>query len=210
MLSAPTAARPEHIKGTGSSSDRRRYKRVPYTLLGRFMRENRQEFTCESIDLSIGGVSLASDVDVEIGERIVVVLEELGRLEGIVARHLPEGFGIQFTATHRKRQKIAAQLTWLINKHELSSLDQRRPGHDRIALPGKRVSVVRADGAELVRNALDVSISGASIASVDRPDVGEVIMVERLKAKVVRHHRDGYGVEFAEIQDIEFIRKLFG
>ena len=39
--------------------DRRRYKRIAVTLLGRFMRESKDEHPCKLIDISAGGVALA-------------------------------------------------------------------------------------------------------------------------------------------------------
>ena len=51
--------------------DRRRHKRVAVTLLGRFMRENRQEYPCKLVDISVGGAAMMSPVEVAIEERIV-------------------------------------------------------------------------------------------------------------------------------------------
>ncbi len=47
--------------------DRRRHKRVSLTLLGRFMRANKQEFPCKLVDISVGGDALRTPVVVEAG-----------------------------------------------------------------------------------------------------------------------------------------------
>ena len=38
--------------------DRRRHRRVPVTLFGRFMREDKQEFPCQVINMSAGGMAV--------------------------------------------------------------------------------------------------------------------------------------------------------
>jgi hypothetical protein len=54
------------------------------------------------------------------GERVVAYIDHVGRLEGTIARIDPNGFSTTISASPRKRDKLAAQLTWLANR---SSLD---------------------------------------------------------------------------------------
>ena len=72
--------------------ERRRHQRVKVRLAGRFMRSDRMEFDCESIDASPGGIAVSSDAAVERGERIVAYLNQIGRIEGKVARTFAGGF----------------------------------------------------------------------------------------------------------------------
>lgn len=204
--------RPEYLKGSSSQpSDKRRYRRFSITLLGRFMRlSTKEESTCRLLDVSIGGASVMSDIAVELGEDVIVQFEEIGGLEGRVQRVVPGGFAVEFKISHRRRQRLAAQLTWLINRHELAAADQRRPGHDRIAITPKPVRIVLDDGTELLRNVIDVSISGASIDTAERPAIGSKIKLGNLSATVVRHHDRGIGVEFGFIQNLATIREDFG
>jgi len=202
--------RPEYYKSASSTPERRRYKRFALTLLGRFMLPDKQEYPCRLNDISLGGAGIASDNRPNDGDRILVQFEEIGLLEGKVARVFDGGFSITFTASHRRRQKLAAQLTWLLNRHELNAADQRRPGHDRISVVPKPVSIEMPDGELYERNVLDVSISGASIQMEMRPEIGARVVVGRLPAKVVRHHDRGIGVEFVTIQEFETIREDFG
>jgi hypothetical protein len=202
--------RPEYYKATSHTPERRRYKRFELNLLGRFMLPDKQEFPCRLKNISLGGASLASSIVPADGDRILVQFEEIGLLEGNVTRVFHGGFSISFTASHRRRQKLAAQLTWLLNRHELSASDQRRPGHDRIGLMPKPVSIEMPNGELYERNILDVSISGASIQMEMRPEIGARVVVGRLPARVVRHHDRGIGVEFINIQEFDTIRKDFG
>src|ERR1700735_979525 len=111
--------------------ERRHDKRVEVCLLGRFMRSDRQEFDCESIDASPNGVAFSSDAGVPLGERIVAYLNQIGRVEGRVARIFPGGFAIRMNVPPAKRDKLARQLVWLAHPHT-PWLSPDRP-HERIA-----------------------------------------------------------------------------
>ncbi len=50
--------------------------------------------------------------------------------EGHVVAVDGRGFSMSINATDRKREKLAAQLTWPANKHELGLPEDRR--HDRL------------------------------------------------------------------------------
>jgi hypothetical protein len=52
------------------------------------------EHPCETVDVSVTGVSLRGYVMAELGERVVAYLDELGRLEGVVVRRGPDWFAI--------------------------------------------------------------------------------------------------------------------
>ena len=80
------------------------------------MRADRREFDCATIDISPGGIAFRSDAPVRPTERIVAYLNQLGRLEGTVARVFPGGFAIQMRLPAAKRDRLADQLTWLANR----------------------------------------------------------------------------------------------
>ena len=187
--------------GTGNPIDRRRHRRVAITLLGRFMRANKQEFPCKLVDISVGGAAIHTPVEVDTGERIVATFDNLGAIEGHVVRTFAGGFAIELIATQYKRDKLAAQITWLMNRHELgATADVRR--HERIAIANsKREASMKLDeGVVIAVNILDFSMSGASIATTARPPIGHPVQIGKIKAKVVRHHNEGIGVEFLSIR----------
>jgi hypothetical protein len=174
--------------------DKRRHARVPVALLGRYMLPDRQEYPCQTINISPGGALIVAPVLGCLGDRIVVYLEHIGRVEGEVTRIVDRGFAISIAATPRKRDKIASQLTWLANRHALGLPEDRR--HERI-VPRASVVEMRLESGRLVTvRLIDVSMSGAGVAIEAKPPIGTAISLGRTACKVVRHFQGGIAVEF--------------
>jgi hypothetical protein len=175
-------------------AERRRHQRVRVALLGRYMLTNRQEYPCQTIDISPGGALLLAPVKGKIGERIIAYFEHIGRIEGVITRHVEQGFAFSFSATIRKRDKLADQLTWLANRQVLGLPEDRR--HERI-VPINPATVLRLqDGREFPVRLIDVSISGAGVSIKNGPDVGASVTLGHTPGKVVRRFQDGIAVEF--------------
>ena len=193
-MGAAEAKASEGRTAPANRSDRRRFARVKVALLGRYMLSNRQEYPCQSADFSPGGVALVAPVIGAIGERVVCYFEHLGRIEGQIVRHTDTGFAITINATPRKRDKLASQLTWLANRHELGLPEDRR--HERIVPIQKNVTLRLDEGFSVAGKLIDVSLSGAGIALDVRPAIGLGVVVGNTPARVVRHFTDGIAVQF--------------
>lgn len=191
-------------------AENRRHLRFEMNLLGRFMRADKQEYPCRLIDLSVGGAAFLAPVAVNLDERIVAYLDQIGGVEGYVVRAFDGGFALKFNASLHKREKIAAQITWLINRSELDGIEARRPGHERVTSDNKSTIMRLMDDQEFDVTLLDVSISGASVITTQRPPLGMHVTVGKLRALVVRHHGDGVGVQFLDIQNPDALRRYFG
>src|SRR4051794_27066558 len=98
------------------AEERRRHQRVNVNLLGRYMLADRREFPCQVTNMSPGGMAMIAPVCGNPGERVIAYVDHLGRLEGKIARVFENGFAMSIAATSRKRDKLAAQLTWLANR----------------------------------------------------------------------------------------------
>src|SRR5215213_10546466 len=127
------------------SEERRRFQRVRVNLLGRYMLADRREFPCQVTDMSPGGMALIAPVVGQTGERVVAYVDHVGRLEGIIARQFQNGFAMTVAATTRKRDKLAAQLTWLANRHILGLPEDRR--HGRLVPRQSTTVVTLPDGS---------------------------------------------------------------
>lgn len=179
------------------SDERRRHQRVRVALLGRFMLEDRREFPCRTIDMSPGGVAITAPVVARAGERVVAYLDHVGRIEGVVVRHIEHGFAMSIWATLRRRDKLADQLTWLANRQILGLPEDRR--HDRVAPRDALSSITLPDGSEINCRVIDVSLSGAAVASDLRPPIGTPVMLGKTHGTVVRHIEHGFAIEFARL-----------
>src|SRR3984893_15113879 len=152
------------------SEERRRLQRRRVDLLGRYMLPDRREFPCQVVNMSPGGMALIAPVAGQPGERVIAYVDHLGRLEGVIARQFENGFAMTIAATMRKRDKLAAQLTWLANRHILSLPEDRR--HGRITPRNPAGRLILANGVNTAVRVIDISESGAAISTVQRPELG--------------------------------------
>lgn len=176
------------------AADRRRHHRVAIALLGRYMLADRREYPCQTVDISPGGVRLVCAVPGEIGERVVIYLEHLGRIEGTISRILPDGFAVALSATPHKREKIASQLTWLANRASLGLPEDRR--HERVVPRQSAVTLRLDDGSEVPARLIDVSLSGAALACDLPLPMDSSLLIGRTACRVVRQFKGGLAVEF--------------
>ncbi|MBV8836682.1 MAG: PilZ domain-containing protein [Alphaproteobacteria bacterium] len=187
------------------NEERRRFQRVRVNLLGRYMLADRREFPCQVLDMSPGGMAIIGPVSGKAGERVVAYIDHVGRLEGSIIRVLPNGFAMSIAATPRKRDKLAAQLTWLANRHILGLPEDRR--HDRIVPRSPHATIIMPDGSSLVGRIIDMSLSGAAIGSEQRPEVGTLVTLGKIPSRVVRHIENGFAVEFTRMQHPDFLEE---
>ncbi len=172
-------------------------------MLGRYMLPDRREFPCQVINMSPGGMALVAPMSGAPGERIIAYVDHLGRLEGQIARVFENGFAMSISATARKRDKLAAQLTWLANRHILSLPEDRR--HGRIVPRNPVGRLILPNGVNLTCRIIDVSQSGAGIASRERPPIGTLVTLGKVQGRVVRHLEDGFAIEFTRLQHSDFL-----
>jgi hypothetical protein len=188
--------------------ERRRFQRVPVDLLGRYMLPDRREFPYRVVNMSPGGMALIAPVSGQAGERVIAYVDHLGRLEGHVARIFPNGFAMTIAATSRKRDKLAAQLTWLANRHILGLPEDRR--HGRVAPRNPITRLILPNGINVSCRIIDVSQSGAAITSDQRPPIGTLVTLGKVQARVVRHLEEGFAIEFTRLQHPDFLEDAIG
>jgi hypothetical protein len=176
---------------------KRRHQRYAISLPGRFMRADKLDHPCRLIDISVDSAAMTTPVPLIVGEKLIVYLVHLGGLEGTVIRLFPGSFAMMISATQRKRDKLAAQIPRLASQSEIPEGEERtfpRVTADEQAL------LVLPDGTTMVCPLHDLSISGASVVTPMRPELGAAVMLDKRHAIVVRHHERGIGVEFSNEQ----------
>jgi hypothetical protein len=185
------------------NDERRRFQRVRVNLLGRYMLADRREFPCQVVDMSPGDIAVEAPVTGEPGQRVVAYIDHLGRLEGTITRVFATGFAMSIAATPRKRDKLAAQLTWLANRHILGLPEDRQ--HERVVPGNPHSTVTMPNGTSITCRIVDVSLSGASIESETVPPIGALITLGKTPGRVVRHIEGGFAIEFTRLQHPDFL-----
>ena len=187
------------------ADERRRFQRVGVNLLGRYMLADRREFPCQVTDMSPGGMTMIAPVNGQVGERIIAYVDHVGRLEGVITRHLQNGFAMTVAATARKRDKLAAQLTWLANRHILNLPEDRRHGRFTPRNPAARL--ILPNGLNIACRIIDLSASGAAIKTDQRPEIGALVTIGKITGRVVRHLEEGFAIEFTRLQHADFVEE---
>jgi hypothetical protein len=177
-----------------------RFQRVKVSVLGRYMLADRREFPCQVLEMSPGDAMVVAPVAGMVGEKVIAYLDHLGRIEGAITELIEGGFTLQIAASSRKRDKMAAQLTWLANKDILDLPEDRR--HERVVPDIRHSTVVLDDGRRYNCKIIDISLSGAAIELAVRPAMGTPVTLGRMRARVIRHFQDGVAVEFVSAQEM--------
>lgn len=175
--------------------ERRRHARVRLLLLGRYMLEDRREFPCQTVNVSAGGLAITAPVVGAIGERVVAYFDALGRIEGVIVRHIDHGFAMSAVMPQAKRDKLVNQLTWLINRQSLGLPEDRR--HVRIVPKQANTTIRLPDGAAIQAKIVNISASGVAVNCTKAAPLGSLVQVGRRRARVVRVGDHGMALEFA-------------
>lgn len=177
-------------------SEKRRHRRVELVLPARFMLPDRSEHEATVLNISAGGIALATTQRPPKGTSVIVYVKEIGRLEGMVVRHIAKGFAAAFDIKQVQRDRLMEKLTVHINRDRFGNLDIRE--HVRMA-SDQEAKLILQDGTVIACRVLDMSFGGVSLATKIVPPLGERVMIGRMRGRVVRHHEHGIGVAFDDL-----------
>ena len=178
--------------------ERRSFERTPVAIFGRCMFENKLEVPCQAINMSPGDIAVITATLPKVGEKMVIYLDNIGRLSGDVVRVFEGGFAMLIEGTPRKREKLSSQIAWLRENVKFGNSDLRR--HERI-VPRQKISEIRMnDGRVYPIEIIDISLSGAAIKSEVRPALDTPISLGGMQGRVVRHFAEGIAIEFTAMQ----------
>lgn len=190
------------------NQERRKHQRVKIQLTGRYMLQNRQEYPCQTVDMSPGGVALVAEVKPQVGETVVAYIDHLGRAEGRCIRLLPTGFAMNIAGTIRRRDKLANQLTWFANRQILGLPEDRR--HERFSIADPRSTLTLPTGVTIPCRIMDVSLSGAAVATTTEILTGTPVVLGRTHGRVVRQVEGGFAIEFSRVQNPDTLEHDLG
>jgi hypothetical protein len=158
------------------------------------MPPSRSEHECRIVEMSTSEMMLATSVEVGVGEKIIVYINELGRFEGEVARLVANGFVVGMALPRVKHAKLAEQLTWYGNRETLDLPDSRRAG--RIVPLMRRTMLRLFNGKESLVKIIDLSCASVSIETNVKPLMESKVVVGAQPATVLRLFDGGFVAEF--------------
>jgi PilZ domain len=183
-MTQPQPLRPASGPGASPRRDRRGYKRVDLSLMGRYLTADQDDRELVTTNVSCDGAFIRSDAPPGAGDKIVCYFDDLGRVEADVVRGAAGGFAIRFHTSTLKRDKLADRLTWLLNKDKLGLIEDRAA--TRFAATGQAV-VILSDGRQLQCRLTDISLTGAAFEAFGTPPfVGDRVHTGNLPAEVMR------------------------
>jgi hypothetical protein len=188
--------------------ERRRNSRIIISVPGTYMladhrnaRGERRTYPCRAVNVSPEALALAAPVAGHLGERTFVTIDHLGKFKGSIVRLLGGGFVMSIVATDKERDRLAAKIDWFDQFKNFDVVDQRA---DARFVPGNpRSRIVFADARSEECFILDLSASGAAISGQTIPEIGSVLALASVVARVVRHFDGGFAVRFIERQDVQ-------
>jgi hypothetical protein len=65
--------------------------------------------------------------------------------------------------------------------------------------------LILPNGINVSCRIIDVSQSGAGVASDQRPPIGSLVTLGKVQGRVVRHLEDGFAIEFTRLQHPDFL-----
>lgn len=173
-------------------SDRRRHFRADIPQKGRFLTDPGEDFPCVVVNLSAGGALLRAKNPPEVGQSVVIYIDDVGRFEGKVIRSGNHSFAVDYRSRRAKSKRTADALIQVMNKTDDNKDRRKAP---RIKTDSD-ATVIFEDGETVPCAIRDISLTGASIELDPAPQLGAQLQLGKMMAKVVRRFDGGVGVVF--------------
>jgi PilZ domain len=157
--------------------ERREFRRIQIKQFCRTLVQG-QEYSCEVIDVSVGGAALKTEATPEMGESVLLYFDDMGRVRGQVVRVFEDGFAVSFGTAQIKRDRVVQRLDLLVQNGRTQSLP-----HERMLLElldagdGIALSKVRPDS--ILKRTLDECLAAGWIESVDESGTQRIRITDR-------------------------------
>ncbi len=178
-------------------ADRRAYERKAIEKQARFSVNGGAEASALLTDISKGGLFMMTDAEANIGDKVVIYPDELGRLEGTIVSKRSGGVGVEFAISDSYREFLDKRIKAALAGGSYLRLADRR-SNLRSALNIEAPVRMVANGECFICRIDNISEGGAAISSSQRPYVGAQIRVGSIPGKVLRHTENGFTVQFLQ------------
>lgn len=197
-------SQPHRAPRPDPKKERRSKERPTFGAKGTIFFPDRQyEEQCVVVDLSPDGGGLKATFSAALGERLILYIDGLGRFEGKIVWRDRLRVGVQFKCSELKRARVADLIAAYLEFGAVRATARRETRR----LSGKAClhSFVRASGQKIACEIIDMALSGASLRTDERPDIGEAIRFGRTMAVVVRHTSGGIAVAFSGADQVQLV-----
>jgi hypothetical protein len=176
---------------------------LPNVIFGRFMLPDMSEHPCQVTEVTHEGAHFVSTLQPGQGVAIVAYLEEIGRVEAVTTGNTARGFGIRYSATGARLERLKTKIDFANKKQQGTGSDLRQ--HTRFEPTEKRSQITLPDGRVYNCEVIDISLSGAAIKCDVMPALGTYLMLGRMKGRVMRYIDNGVGIQFQkQLESLNF------
>lgn len=180
---------------TPSAGERRSVQLEGVSLAAKaFVPVSETEIDCIVTALSPDGASISTPAATSLGSEIVLYIEGFDRFSAAIVSTAQEVVRVKFHCSPNKRARTAEKIACYRNGQTLT------PTNVRVAQRAPLHSVrtfKRKNGETVDFEVIDISLSGTSLRTKCRPEIGEIITIGTVEGRVTRHFDDGIAVEFA-------------
>ncbi|HTJ57560.1 MAG TPA: PilZ domain-containing protein [Devosiaceae bacterium] len=142
----------------------------------------------------------------EKGDAAAVNVEHFGLLRGRVGRKIGAVLMMDIDVSEGERRVLSARIDWLSRKKAYGITDHRSAARFKPRNPTS--ALLTEAGSRHDCYVLNVSKTGAAIASDLEPDLGTVLALGSIIGRVVRHVPGGFAMHFVAPQDLETLEVM--
>lgn len=173
-----------------------------YVLASRALQtEGPMRLACRARSISTREAVLSAPVAGNVGERLSLSFQELGKLRGIVSRRFESGFAAELDLDATERETLDNRIQWL-KRRSLRAVVERRE-HKRVLPRDPNALLLLGHGRRIDCLILDMSRSGVAVSADALLKPGSLVAVGSVPGRVVRVFETGFALHFTELQDLE-------
>ncbi len=178
-----------------TDENRRQFERTEIDLNVRFISKEDLEASGKLLDVSEGGLAMATESSANIGDPVIAYPEGLGRLSGVVKRKFEGGVAIEFELSEAQRTYLKKRIHSAVSGVPYIRLLEHR-AHKRISLNLASEAQEAGSNETFQCEIVDISETGGRVRAQTKPAIGAEVRVGSLKGLVQRHTADGFAIEF--------------
>jgi hypothetical protein len=181
--------------------ERRGSDRVSAKLEGKlFVPAEEHTLDCVISNLSVGGAGVRCPEPPPLDAFVVLYVDGFGRFDSIVTYSADGELGLKFVCGEAKRKRLEQDLEVFVREGMSGVTHLHR---DRRAGEAKIDYFTCEDGSRAYCHLLDISLQSATVKTLARPAIGEMVLLGHAKGWVVRHHQQGIDIQFTEPSESE-------